>query len=220
MVRKVSKLPKWAIKKFGISKRAWAAARRGRGKTAGRSTPRASSHNPGRAPGIISKINKFTRGIKLALPAIGSFTTRSGMDAVNDVVTRYSGFNLEEKKLETDKVKKAAAFYGGNIIEHKVMSLARIPQMAGRKKILALVAQYLPEIGAIPSAMQGDFVGAGAKYGEASIGYDFRTHTTWLENAGLRTSWLGTLGSRVALGLMSRFLGPMINKHLPKGVNL
>ncbi len=170
----------------------------------------------------MSKFNKILRGIKLGLPAITSFTSGlSPQDAMNDALVRYTGFDMDKKELQTENVKKAVGFYAGNVIEHKVLSILKIPQMAGKKKILSVVGQYLPEIQAA-----GDFAAGLApktvqdRYGQRSIGYFSSGHLTWLDNPATRDEFVKTLTGRVALGLFSRFAGPMVNKHLPKGVNL
>lgn len=171
---------------------------------------------------MMGKLNKVLRGLKLGLPAINSFT--SGLapgDAAKDALMRYSGFDIDEKKLNTENVKKAAAFYGGNLIEQKVMGFLRIPQMAGRKKILSVFGQYLPEVQAATDLAGGMALkSVGNRYGQRSIGYRMDSHETWLETPWIRDQWLGTLGARVGLGLVSKFVGPMVNKYLPKGVNI
>lgn len=222
MPKKISKLPKWAIKQAGgINKKAWALARRGRG---GRSTPRgrSSPSNAGspRRRGIIAKINAFTRGVKLALPAIGSAMSQGlNQHSPRRILGRYTGYDLNKREFDLTGVKRAAGFYAGNVVEAKVMSAVRIPQMAGRKKILAVAAQYLPEISAAPHAIAGNFGEAVNQYGRASVGYQATDHQSWVENGTVRNEWLKNLGARIGLGLFSRFVGPMVNKYTPKGIN-
>ncbi len=187
-----------------------------------RRTRRASFHNPGRAPGIVAKINKGLRALKLGLPAIRSFTAGlSPGDALKDAGTRYTGFDFETMSFDMGKAKVTAGFYAGNIVEQKALSMMNIPQMAGRKKLLSVVGQYLPEMQAAGDFMAGvSPANVGQSYGRRSIGYDMINHDSWFTNSGLRNDFLKTLGARLGLGLISRFVGPMVNKHLPKGVNI
>lgn len=232
MARRKGRLPKWAIKQAGgINKKAWALARRGRGKrrtvkrrkaVKRRRTPRrvvGASRGP-RKMGLVGKLNAGLRGLKLGLPALGSWKANGlNENTPEDMLFRYSGYRLN-KGFEQEAIVKSAGFYAGNIIEGKVMSALKIPQMAGRKKILAMGGQYLPEIQAVPKLMQGDVDGALFNYGIDSIGYEPLGHTSFIESDHVRNQWLANLGGRVGLGLFSRFVGPMINKHLPKGINV
>lgn len=232
MARKLKKLPKWAIKKAGgINKKAWALARRGRGPARSRSkTSKKSRKAPRRVgggstarkgPGMMAKLNGFLRGIKVGLPAVGSFTAGLPVgDAVMDAATRYSGYNLKDNTFDTGKATVTAGFVVGNVVEQKVLSALKIPQMAGQKKLLALGGQYLPEIQAVGELAQGaPPKRTVAIYGVRSIGYNLNEHSS-LESAVNRDSFVQTMTARVALGLASKFIGPMVNKHLPKGVNL
>ncbi len=230
MARNVKKLPKWAIKQAGgINKKAWALAR---GKRRAARTPRKkatrsrtrsasrSAHGSHRV-GLVGKLNGFLRGLKLGLPAIGSvqahgITSRTPAN----IIWRYSGYNMESQEFDVETVKTAAGFYAGNVIEAKTMGALRIPQMAGKKKLLSVVANFLPEIQAVPDLVKGDFQRATDLYGQASIGYNPSTNEGFITSSFVRDSWIKTLGARVGLGLISRFAGPMINRHLPKGVNI
>ncbi len=171
--------------------------------------------------GIVGKMNAVMRGVKIGLPAIGSVQEHgiSGRTPAN-VIWRYSGYNMESQEFDVEAGKTAAAFYAGNVIEAKAMGALRIPQMAGKKKLLSVVANFLPEIQAAPLAIAGDMKGAVNTYGQTSIGYNASDHTTFLTSPSTRDNWLKSLGGRAALGLISRFAGPMVNKYLPKGVNI
>ncbi len=170
----------------------------------------------------MSKINKGLRGLKIGLPAIRSFTAGlSPGDALKDAGTRYTGFDFENMTVNQDKLKVTAGFYAGNLIEQKSLSLLKIPQMAGKKKLLSVVGQYLPEMRAAADFAEGQPLSrVGDSYGIRSIGYWMGPHESWLTNGTVRDRWLKNLGARLLLGGISRFVGPMINKHLPKGVNL
>jgi len=172
-------------------------------------------------PGIVSKLNGLLRGVKFGLPAIGSVQAHgiSGRTPAN-VIWRYSGFNVEDMSFDTEAAKTAAGFYAGNVIESKVMNAVKVPQMAGKKKLLSVVANFLPEIQAVPHAIAGDFTRAANTYGQTSIGYNPSDNTGFITSPSTRDRWLQSMAARVGLGLISRFAGPMINKHLPKGVNI
>ncbi len=134
---------------------------------------------------------------------------------------KYSGVDLTTLSVDVPKITTTAGFYAGNIIEHKALSLLRIPQMAGQKKILALAGQYLPEGQAVADLFAGSGLApAGEAYGQRSIGYSMNTHDSFITNPTLRTRFLRTLGARLVLGGVSRFVGPMINPMLPKGLKL
>ncbi len=182
----------------------------------------AKAKKKNRPPGIVSKVNGFLRGLKIGFPAIGSFTAGLSLgDAAMDAGTRYSGFDFQTMQLDTGKATVTAGFYSGNYVERKVLSLLRIPQMAGQKKILSVAAQYLPEIQAVGDLAQGrDPRATGNAYGRRSIGYDFQQHRSWFETSGVRDEFLQSLLARAILGLVSRFAGPFVNKHLPKGVGI
>ncbi len=182
----------------------------------------AAKKKKNRLPGIVSKVNGFLRGIKIGLPAIGSFQLGLPLrDAAIVTASRYSSFDLGSMTFNVDGVLPTAGFYAGNVVEQKFLSALRIPQMAGQKKILAIVGQYLPELQAadefrrgVPAATVTDF------YGQRSIGYTPSTHQSFLDSEQTRSRFGQTLFARAALGLISRFVGPMVNKHLPKGINI
>lgn len=171
---------------------------------------------------MFAKLNAVLRGIKIGLPAIRSFTAGLSLgDAAKDAGTRYTGFDFDTMAFDQGKATVTAGFFVGNVVEQKVLGALRIPQMAGGKKLLAAVGQYLPEIQAAGElAQQADLKTTGQLYGVRSIGYDNLGHKSWLEDPGIRDQFLQTLTGRVVLGLASKFIGPMVNKHLPKGVNL
>lgn len=233
MARKLKKLPTWAIKKAGgINKKAWALARRGRGarpkassRKGGRKTPRrvggGSTAHGSHSPGIVGKLNGFLRGLRLGLPALGVAMTKGiTADLPKNAIFVYSGYNIGDMSFNTESAKSAVGFYAGNVVESKVMSTMRIPQMAGQKKLLAVAANFLPEIAAAPAAIAGNFGEAVNALGRTSIGYQATDHQSWLVNPTVRNEWLKALGARVGLGLFSKFAGPMINRHLPKGWNI
>lgn len=172
--------------------------------------------------GMLGKLNAVLRGVKIGLPAIRSFSAGLPLaDAAKDAATRYTGFDFETMALDQGKLTATAGFYTGNLVERKVLSALRIPQMAGRKKLLAMAGQYLPEIQAAGDLMAGgDLRAVGGKYGRRSIGYGMNQHASWLEDAGIRGEFFQTLVGRAAMGLASKFIGPMVNPHLPKGVNV
>lgn len=176
-----------------------------------------------RAPlGIFGRLNALLRGVKIGLPALRSFTAGLSMgDAAKDAGSRYTGFDFESMSFDQGKATATAGFYIGNVVERKVLGALRIPQMAGRKKLLAAVGQYLPEIQAAGDLQAGaSLQGVGEAYGQRSIGYAMANHQSWLEDANTRGIFFQSLFARAAMGLASRFVGPMVNKYLPKGVNI
>lgn len=208
----------WKLQKAGGRSRSPA-----RAKPKARSKPRAvgGGSTARRRPGMFAKLNGALRAFKLGLPAIRSFTAGlSQENAAKDAVARYTGYKIGTG-FDRGIATATAGFYAGNIIEQKAMSVLRIPQMAGRKKLLAMGGQYLAEIQAASELSKGSNPRqVGQNYGVRSIGYGMMNHNSWLENNSVRTEWVKTLGARIVLGLASRFVGPMINKHLPKGINI
>ncbi len=182
----------------------------------------AAKKKKNRAPGIVAKLNAAFRGLKIGLPAISSFTVGLSLgDAATVAATRYSGFDLGTMEFTQEGITPTAGFYAGNLVERKALNALRIPQMAGQKKILSVVAQYLPEIQAGADLAQGvPAESVGKTYGQRAIGYDMRNHVSWIESPATRDIFLKNLFARIGMGLISRFIGPMINKHLPKGVGI
>ncbi len=227
MAPKISKLPKWAIKKFGISKRAWAAARRGRSgrkaapkarrKTAGRSTRRvSSSRGTHRSMKIGGWISKF-RGMDIVSgPAQGSVMGLGlSADAGKDAFQRYSGF--KDGAVDVDLLKNTYLSMATGFGHQKLRSFLRIPQGAGKGKILSIIGAVIPEVMAAGDVNPlQDFKGWNKERMKYDRAYDPEAHFWNLGSSKFQRGLLGT----IALGAVSRFLAPMINKHLPKGVNL
>jgi len=184
-------------------------------------TPKKGEKGYRAPPGIVAKANGWLRGLKFGLPAIGSVQAH-GINARTpaNILWRYSGFNAESMEFDVPVATTAAGFYAGNVIEKKVLSAVRIPQMAGQKKILSVVANFLPEIQAVPDLLKGDTQRAADIYGQSSIGYNPSTNEGFITSSFVRDAWLKNLAARVGLGLISRFAGPFINPHLPKGVGI
>lgn len=172
-------------------------------------------------PGIVSKAANAFRGLRLALPGIGALQ-RSGLNAegAKGALFRYTGFSWNNMALNEAAAKKAAVFWGTNIGVATLESKLGMYRMAARKKILAILGAFLPELSAIGPLAKGDTTGAMTTYGQTSIGYSPPNHLTWLETPWLRDQFFGILGARVGLTLASKFIGPRINKFLPKGINL
>lgn len=178
--------------------------------------------NPRSNPGIVSKINAALGGFRVALPAIGEVVSR-GLDqgTPKRMLFRYAAYDIDSQKFNLDQAKTAAGFYSGFIIERKVMSALKAPQMASRKKILSIVGQYLPELMAVSTfGATGNPGEALNEAGRRSIGYQPTDHQSWIENPTVRGQWLSAFAGRIGLTLVSRFAGPMINRHLPKGINI
>lgn len=177
--------------------------------------------SPRKRRGFVAKLNGGLRALKLGLPAIRSFTAGlSFQDATKDAVARYTGYKIGQG-FDKGVATATAGFYAGNVIEQKALSLLHIPQMAGRKKLLALGGMYLPEMQAAGELSAGaPLQQVGGRYGQRAIGYDNVSHSSWLTNPGIRQRWVKTLGARIVLGLASRFIGPMINRYTPKGLNV
>lgn len=216
-------LPKWAIKQAGGNfKKAWRLVKRGRGKKKASSGGRRSNPSNPRRRGMLGKLNGILKGLKIGLPAFGALSEKGfTIDAGKEAISRYTGYDVEANAFNGDLAIKSATIHGTLFGVDKALNFLRLPQMAGRRKILAVVGQYWPEIQAIPALMQGETRSAMNNYGQASHGYWPVQHQTWLQEGGrIRDAFISSLGARVALGLASRFLGPMINKHLPKGVNI
>lgn len=184
---------------------------------------RRSNPGPRKPLGIVGKVNNVLRGWKLlGAPAAGGISEGGfSMDGLQGALKRISGFDMENRNFDMEAAKRTATHYGTAIAVDKGLSMLRIPQMAGRKKILALVANFYPEIEAIPKVIEGNMRGALNREMAFDHGYWPIQHQDWLNDGGqIRAQFLQGLGVRVGLGLTSKFLGPVVNKHLPKGVNI
>lgn len=208
----------WKLQRGGSSRKAPSPSKSSRKPRKG-GTHTASNHKP---PGMFAKLNAALRAVKIGLPALRSFTAGLSFGAAaKDAASRYTGFDFNAMKFDTGKATVTAGFYAGNLIERKALSALKIPQMAGRKKLLAIGGQYLPEIIAVGELQANmPLQGVGSRYGQRSIGYANTQHASWLENPGVRGRFFRNLAARIALGLASRFVGPMVNPHLPKGINI
>ncbi len=158
---KVKKLPKWAIKQAGgINKKAWALARRGKGRKMSRAKPRKAARRPRRTPravGGASHNNNSKPGWGKAFrtgrtvdvfsgPAQGALanhglTREAGMEALR----RYSG-GLSEGEFDADTAKNTAGGIGTGLVRDWFRSKLGIYRGLGQKKILSGVMAANPEI--------------------------------------------------------------------------
>ncbi len=171
---KVKKLPKWAIKQAGgINKKAWALARRGKGrkmsrakpsKRAPRRTPRAvgggSTHNNSK-PGWGSAVKVGRAADVFSGPGQGALTqhglTReAGMEALR----RYSA-NISEGDFDTDTAKGTYGGIGTGLLRNWIRSKLGIYRGVGQKKYLSIAMAANPEILASTEASPLDPVAGG-----------------------------------------------------------
>lgn len=233
MARRKGGLPKWAIKQAGgINKKAWRLARRGRRKKASRKKApkrrrRASAKrgNPGnKKMGPFGILSKIRMAILAAAPALGSIAQHGfSRLTLSGAVTRYTGYNLDSQRFQPSTAKTSAIFYGTWLGTRALHTrLLKTPQLAGRKKVLAMLASVLPEIAAAPALAAGNTKGALNAYTAANAGYWPVQHQDWISHGGaIRSQFLSTLTGQVALVVASRVASAVgINKMLPKGINL
>ena len=157
----VKKLPNWAIRQAGgINKKAWALARRGKGRKMSkakpskaprrRSTPRAvgggshGSHNNKKGYGAWFKVGRTTD--VFSGPAQGAIQTRGltkegGMEALR----RYSA-GLSEGAFDKDTAKATAGGIGTGLFRDWVRSKMGIYRGVGQKKALSVVMAANPEV--------------------------------------------------------------------------
>ncbi len=235
---KVKKLPKWAIKQAGgINKKAWALARRGKGrkmskarpsKRAPRRTPRAvsgASHNKNSKPGW-GRIFKMGRTVDIfSGPAQGSLanwgaTKEGGIDMVN----RYVG-GENQREIEPGKnigvIQNTAGGIGTGLIRDWIRSKIGVYRGLGQKKILSGVMAANPEI--LASSEQNPVENV-REWNEVRMEYD-RAYDPSVHQWSVdpRTSW-GTrfwrsIGFDAILGVTQKVAEKYINPMLPKGFN-
>ncbi len=161
---KVKKLPKWAIKQAGgINKKAWALARRGKGRKMAKAKPskRAPRRTPRAVGGASHSNNKWGWGRWAKMgrtvdifsgPAQGAVarhgaTREAGVVAAN----RYVGGDpndTSEIKVGTniDTIKSTAGGIGTGLFRDWIRSKMGVYRGLGRKKILSGVMAANPEI--------------------------------------------------------------------------
>ena len=117
----MARLPKSIIKKYGISKKAWAVFRgRRKGKTRSTRSRRASSSKRsvrktarryyrkkrrGRGKSIIQTAYKLIPVAALAAPAIGDFMSQSTTEGkVEKIVSHYTGYSIEKRDFKFERM--------------------------------------------------------------------------------------------------------------------
>ncbi len=232
---KVKKLPKWAIRQAGgINKKAWALARRGKGRKMSKATPRktprrvsgashGSSHNPGSSkPGWGSWFKMGRTADVFSGPAQGSITNHGltregGMDALR----RYSA-GLSEGEFDTDSLKASAGGIGTGLFRQWLRSKMGIYRGIGRKKYLSFVMGLNPEILAYGEV---DPLENLASWNDTRTRYDrgytpiFHSWSVSPSNERGSRFWQ-SIGFDVGLTVAQKAAEKYLNPMLPKGHNL
>ena len=233
----VKKLPKWAIKQAGgINKKAWALARRGKGRKMSRAkpskrarrrrTPRSvgsSSHNSnnnkkgwGRTFRVGRTIDVFTG------PAQGSLGNHGlSPEAGKDALRRYSA-GLSEGAFDADSAKATAGGIGTGLLRDWFRSKLGIYRGLGRKKFLSGVMAANPEILATSEISPGEnLIAWNHRRVQYDRGYDTAFHL-WNVQPGTEqgTRFLKSLGLDAVLKVTQKVAEIYINPMLPRGYNL
>ncbi len=232
---KVKKLPKWAIKQAGgINKKAWALARRGKGrkmakakpsKRATRRTPRAvsgASHKNNSKPGW-GRFFKMGRTVDIfSGPAQGSLgnhglTAEAGKDALN----RYSA-GMSEGEFDQDSLKATAGGIGTGLIRDWFRSKLGIYRGLGQKKILSGVMAANPEILATSEESPIENVERWNQLRQTyDRAYDPRNHIWDIDpQKAIGSRFLKSLGLDAGLKITQKVAEKYINPMLPSGFNL
>lgn len=233
---KVKKLPKWAIKQAGgINKKAWALARRGRGRKARkmskakpRRTPRrVSGASRGSEPrnnrkgwGTVFKTGRtvdiFTGPAQGSVAGLG-LTQEAAMDAGK----RYAGPAVPGGNI--DNVKSTAGGIGTGLLRDWIRSKMGVYRGLGRKKILSGVMAANPEILAASEFNPAEDV---RSWNNARVAYDraYRPNQhdwdispTAPQNGG---RFWQSIGLDVGLKIGQKVAEAYINPLLPPGYNL
>ncbi len=234
---KVKKLPKWAIKQAGgINKKAWALARRGKGRKMSRAKPskRATRRTP-RAVGGASHSNNSKPGWGRAFKVGRTVDVFSGpgqgalhnhgltMEAGQEAIRRYSG-NLSEGDFDSETAKATAGGIGTGMVRNWIRSKMGVYRGVGQKKYLSIVMAANPEILATSESLPQDNLPLWNRnriiYDRA---YDPLEHR-WEPNpqvaAGIGGRFWQSIGLDAGLTVFQKAAERWINPLLPKGHNL
>ncbi len=234
---KVKKLPKWAIKQAGgINKKAWALARRGKGRKMGRAKPPKAAKRPRRTPTRVAgashgshkpgwgrmfktgrTVDVFTGPAQGALGNHG-LTKEAGMEALR----RYSA-NMSEGEFDTDTAKATAGGIGTGLVRDWFRSKLGIYRGLGQKKILSGVMAANPEI---LSYSERDVSwttadGFNEVRSHYDRGYSPQRHNWDVNpvNSGEGERFWKSVSLDVALKVTQKVAEHFINPMLPKGYN-
>ncbi len=233
---KVKKLPKWAIKQAGgINKKAWALARRGKGRKMSRAKP---SKRPRRAPRAVggashgshtSNKKGFGAWFKMGRtidvfsgPAQGSvgelgFTAEAGNSAMN----RYSAGYSVDGSFHPETAKATAGGIATGLLRNWFRSKLGIYRGLGQKKILSGVMAANPEI--LASTEHNpltETVPWNHRRMEYDRGYDAQAHS-WSVNPADHEGqrFVTSLGLDAALKVTQKAAEKWLNPMLPTGIN-
>ncbi len=236
---KVKKLPKWAIKQAGgINKKAWALARRGKGrKTAKakprkaprrRSTPRAvggASHNNSK-PGwgkwfrMGRTVDVFTGPIQGSLGRRGA-TKEAAIESAN-LYLGGTGIHEITPGSRMQSLQDTAGGIGTGLLRDWFRSKLGIYRGLGQKKILSGVMAANPEIMAsAEQPPQDDIVHWNSIRTSYDRGYDAGAHEWNLQpDSSTGSRFLQSLGLDLGLKGFQKLAEHFINPMLPPGYNL
>lgn len=236
---KVKKLPKWAIKKAGgINKKAWALARRGKGRRMSkakpakspRRTPRratgashGSSHNNNNKKGWGSWF-KTGRTVDIFTgPAQGSvsnhgFTQAGGMDALR----RYSA-GLSEGSFDSGSLRGTAGGIGTGLFRDWIRSKMGVYRGLGQKKILSGIMAANPEILATAESLPQDGIELWNRnrviYDRSYDPLEHRWELSPRVASGIGGRFWQSVGLDVGLKVTQKVAERFINPMLPPGYN-
>lgn len=233
---KVKKLPKWAIKQAGgINKKAWALARRGKGRKMSRakpskraprrSSPRAvggASHGGNSKPGW-GRYFKMGRTVDvLTGPAQGS-VGRHGVTraAGEEVLLRFSA-GMSQGAFDQTIAKGTYGGIGTGMLRNWLRSKLGIYRGVGQKKYLSIVMAANPEILASTDAnpvtdvvVWNEFRSQYDRaYAPAPNGWDLNPQSDW----GAR--FWRSMGLDAGLKVAQKAAEKWVNPMLPAGHNL
>ncbi len=231
----VKKLPKWAIRQAGgINKKAWALARRGKGRKMSkakprkaprrRSTPRSvgeASHSNNSKPGIGSWFKTGRTIDVFSGPAQGSLA-RFGptQEAGTDALDRYSG-GAASGNFAMEKIQPVAGGIGTGLLRNWLRSKLGVYRGVGQKKILSIVMAANPEILATAEINPTDDIGGWNDIRvSADRGYVPRENS-WSLDPGFRGQRFWTsIGFDAGLKITQKLAEHFLNPILPPGYNL
>ncbi len=176
-------------------------------------------HRHGKGPGIAGIAHKIQMSVWLGLGLVGAFRTQGFNRAgFQRALFNYTGFDLIKGRWDVNAAKISAAYVGTalgiDLVDRKVGAW----RMVGSKKILAIVGMLSPYISAW---FQGGNTNARISHiGRNAIGYDAISHQTWIDTPSIRPQFQNAVTMKYGLILVSKYVGPMVNKYLPKGINL
>ena len=231
----VKKLPKWAIKQAGgINKKAWALARRGKGRRMSKAKP---SKRPRRAPRSVGGTSHGSHNSKpgwgryfrmgrtadvFSGPAQGSLANHGlTRQAGESALFRYSA-GMSQGKFEPETAKNTYGGIGTGLLRDWFRSKLGIYRGLGQKKILSGVMAANPEILAYGEASPSEDI---ALWNLFRMEYD-RAYNP--QSGGWATSPSTDSGSRfwrsigvdVSLKVGQKIAEAYINPMLPPGYNL